>query len=130
MNKISMSTVFSNARALVLWCFLAGLLMLSLSAPLHAEERSAENNSQVMQAFTPKDDGESSVIPVGDETKKIVMFVMGVPLLIFLVVTGALGIAMGVYGKQVFVPHMIFAGLSITLAAAHAIVGLVWFYPF
>ena len=58
------------------------------------------------------------------------MFVMGVPLLILLLVTGALGIAMGVYGKQVFVAHMVFAGLTMTLALAHAVVGIVWFYPF
>jgi len=47
-----------------------------------------------------------------------------------LLVTGGLGVAMGVYGKQVFVAHMICAGLSMTLAIAHAIVGIVWFYPF
>jgi hypothetical protein len=58
------------------------------------------------------------------------MFLLGVPLLIFLLITGVLGIAMGVYGKQVFVPHMVFAGLTVTLAVVHAIVGLVWFYPF
>ena len=40
-----------------------------------------------------------------------------------------LGISMGLYGKDLFLPHLIFAGLSITLAIAHAIVGLVWFRP-
>jgi hypothetical protein len=130
MSGASMSAMILNIKPIIWWSFLAGFMLLFLSIPLHAEERSAENNSQVMQAFTPKDDGESSVIPVEDKTKKVVMFVMGVPLLIFLLVTGALGIAMGVYGKQVFVAHMIFAGLSMTLALAHAIVGLVWFYPY
>jgi hypothetical protein len=37
---------------------------------------------------------------------------------------------MGVYGKQVFVAHMITAGLSVTLAIAHAVAALVWFNPF
>ena len=61
---------------------------------------------------------------------ELVMFVLGVPLLFLLLTTGVLGIAMGVYGKPVFVAHMVCAGLSMTLAVAHAIVGLVWFYPF
>lgn len=125
-----MNKVFRPIQKLVWLNMLVGFLLFAFTVPLHADERSSENNNQVIQAFTPKDDSESSVIPVEEKTKKIIMFVMGVPLLIFLVVTGALGIAMGVYGKQVFVAHMIFAGLSITLAAAHAIVGLVWFYPF
>ena len=130
MSGASMSAVIRNIKPIIGWSFLAGFALLFLSIPVHAAERSAENNSQVMQAFTPKDDGESSVIQIEDKTKKVVMFVMGVPLLIFLLVTGALGIAMGVYGKQVFVAHMIFAALSMTLALAHAIVGLVWFYPY
>jgi len=44
--------------------------------------------------------------------------------------TGGLGVAMVVYGKQVFVIHMIFAGLTMTLAVIHAIVGMVWFFPY
>ena len=60
----------------------------------------------------------------------LVMFFLGVPLLILLIATVTLGIAMGVYGKQVFLPHMICAGLSMTLALGHAVVGIVWFYPF
>jgi hypothetical protein len=51
-------------------------------------------------------------------------------LLLFILIAVGLGVAMGVYGKQVFVWHMLFAGLSATLAIVHAIVGLVWFYPF
>jgi hypothetical protein len=65
-----------------------------------------------------------------DHTRRWVMFALGAPLLLLLLATGALGIAMGIYGKQVYVAHMICAGLSITLAAVHAIVGLVWFRPF
>jgi len=44
--------------------------------------------------------------------------------------TAALGIAMGVYGKPVYLAHMICAGLTVTLAVVHVIVGLVWFRPF
>ena len=57
------------------------------------------------------------------------MFALAVPLLILLLITAGLGISMGLYGKDLFLPHLIFAGLSITLAIAHAIVGIVWFRP-
>ena len=63
-------------------------------------------------------------------TRCLVLFMLGVPLLILLLITGALGIAMAIYGKQVFVMHMLCAGLTVTLAFVHVIVGLVWFYPF
>jgi hypothetical protein len=58
------------------------------------------------------------------------MFGLGAPLLILLLITGSLGVAMGVYGKPVYLAHMVCAGLSVTLAIVHAIVGLVWFRPF
>jgi hypothetical protein len=37
---------------------------------------------------------------------------------------------MALYGKRVFVAHMIFAGFSVTLAIVHSIVAVVWFFPF
>jgi hypothetical protein len=97
-----------------------------------AEEKlsNEQNNSSVMQAFTSTEVKDSEIVAIEDETKRLVMFFLGVPLLILLIATVALGIAMGVYGKQVFLPHMICAGLSVTLALGHAVVGIVWFYPF
>lgn len=83
-----------------------------------------------MQAFVTKEAKDSDIVAIEDQTKRLIMFLMGVPLLILLIATTALGVAMGVYGKQVFLPHMICAGLSVTLAMAHAVVGIVWFYPF
>ena len=102
------------------------------AADVSAEEQSAieQNNSSVMQAFTSKEVKDSDIVAIEDETKRLVMFFLGVPLLIMLIVTVTLGIAMGIYGKQVFLPHMICAGLSMTLALGHAVVGIVWFYPF
>ena len=113
--------------------FKAGLMLilLSLFAPAFsvlAEDTGLQNNTQVIQAFTSQEKDDTTSLE--DQTKHLVMFVMGVPLLILLLITGGLGIAMGVYGKQVFVAHMVCAGLSMTLAIAHAIVGVVWFYPF
>ncbi len=74
-----------------------------------------------------KDDG---VTPLSDHTKKLTMFFLGLPLLVLVLCTGAVGIAMGVFGKPWFIPHVILAGLSMTLALVHAIVGIAWFYPF
>jgi len=90
----------------------------------------AESESQVIQKFTSQEISSSEHITIGDQRKRQVMFAMGVPLLLFIIITVVLGISMGVYGKNVYIPHMIFAGLSLTLALAHAIVGLVWFWPF
>ena len=67
---------------------------------------------------------------LSDHSKRMIMFVLAIPLFILLLITGGLGIATGVYGKKLFIQHMFFAGLTITLALAHAIAGLVWFYPF
>jgi hypothetical protein len=53
-----------------------------------------------------------------------------VTLLILILLTAAMGIRMGIYGKDVFVAHMVLAGLTVTLAIAHAIAAIVWFNPF
>lgn len=122
-------------RLLVILSTMAGVYLLTLSACIYsplvfAESNSDENNEQVIKQFVEKNTEVSESLVIKDKEKQLVMFLLGVPLLIFIVITGVLGVAMVVYDKPVFVPHMIFAGLSITLAIAHAIVGLVWFYPF
>ena len=94
---------------------------------LQAEE---QGSASVIGSFATDKSEKSELVQIEDKTKRLVMFVMGVPLLILIFVTAALGVAMGVYGKQVFVPHMICAGFSLTLALGHAVVGIVWFYPF
>ena len=108
----------------------AFLLMFSAVGAL-AEDAPAESAGiEVMSAFTSAEVEEGEAVAIADKTKHLVMFLMGVPLLLLLLVTVVLGVAMGVYGKPVFVAHMVCAGLSMTLAMAHAVVGLVWFYPF
>ncbi|MDX1812340.1 MAG: hypothetical protein R3240_10360 [Gammaproteobacteria bacterium] len=99
------------------------------------EQQSAESSqksgeSHVIQAFTSQEDIESEIVKIDDQRKRQIMFAMGVPLLLFIFVTAGLGIAMGVFGKDVYIAHMIFAGLSLTLALGHAVVGVVWFWPF
>lgn len=94
-----------------------------------ADPAPANDGAQVLQTFEKSAQAPDAGNPV-DQTRRWVMFFLGAPLLFLLLITGGLGIAMGVYGKPVYLAHMICAGLSITLAAVHAIVGVVWFRPF
>lgn len=110
---------------------LAALLSALIVLPVHAEETNQGNDSaQIMQAFNRQHREAEHAKSITDKDKQRVMFLLGVTLLTLVLITGGLGIAMGVYGKPVFLAHMIFAGLSMTLAIAHAIVGIVWFFPY
>jgi len=109
---------------------LASLSMLS-AFPAHAENANqAGDSAQILQAFNRQHREAEHAKSITDKDKQRIMFLLGVALITLVLITGGLGIAMGLYGKPVFVAHMVFAGLSITLAIVHAIVGLVWFYPF
>ena len=109
----------------------ASLSILSV-LPAHAEDTSqaSDNSAQILQAFNRQHRDAEHAKSITDKDKQRIMFLLGVVLITLVLITGGLGIAMGLYGKPVFVAHMVFAGLSITLAIVHAIVGLVWFYPF
>lgn len=100
------------------------------NAGISATQTAQQHQAQVMETFERQQDAAEKARDLNDHQKHRIMFFIGIPLLIFLLVTGGLGIAAGIYGKQVFVWHMLFAGLSVTLAIVHVIVGLVWFYPF
>ncbi len=113
---------------------LFALLVLSVSVLAYADEPAKQEVEQqsagVMQAFENDRSAKSELVAIELKTKHLIMFLMGIPLLLLIIATVALGVAMVVYGKRVFVPHMICAGLSLTLALGHAVVGIVWFYPF
>lgn len=98
--------------------------------PAWAADRS---NETVIQEFVKQDERTQVAIlkerQAEARTKHQILFLMGITLLVSILTTVGLGIAMAVYGKQVFVPHMLFAGLSATLAIVHAVVAIVWFYP-
>lgn len=89
-----------------------------------------EQGEEVIHAFTSKEQVESDTVKIGDKKKHTIMFAMGFTLLVFVIATAALGISMVLFGKQVFVAHMIFAGFSVFLSIAHAVVAIVWFFPF
>ncbi len=107
------------------------LYPLFLSDLALAAERS---NETVIQEFVQQEDRAklSQLEQQRAEMRKKhqILFLMGLVLLISILTTVGLGIAMGVYGKQVFIPHMVMAGISTTLAIVHAVVAIVWFYPF
>lgn len=129
------------AFAAVLCCgVLAGSLALAASAPASATATAPTtaatpapevNGVQVLEAFDRQQvQRVDSAAEIGEKKKHLIMFMLGIPLLILLLSTGAVGIAMGVFGKPLFLLHMILAGLTMSLALVHVIVGLVWFYPF
>lgn len=118
---------FANAVALVM---VASLSVFG-THPAYAEEAGqAGESAQILQAFNQQHKEAEHAKAITDKDKQRIMFLLGVLLFTLVLITGGLGLAMGLYGKQVFVAHMVFAGLSMTLAIVHAIVGLVWFYPF
>jgi hypothetical protein len=109
---------------------LAALLQLMPFSALAADAAPEPNGTQVLEAFDKQQVQRVDAGAITEKKKQLIMFSLGVPLLILILATGALGIAMAVFGKQVFVMHMVLAGLTVTLALVHVIVGLVWFYPF
>ncbi len=88
----------------------------------------SQSAEAVMQQFAG-DDEVSPQRKIETERKHQILFLMGVSLLVLLLITGTLGIAMVAFGKDVFLPHMIFAGLSLTLAAVHSATAIAWFWP-
>ncbi|MGB8518491.1 MAG: hypothetical protein WCD45_11470 [Gallionella sp.] len=116
--------------------FVGVILLLSLSMigalPVYAQETTVQpgDSAQILQAFNRQHRDAEHAKSITDKDKQRIMFLLGVVLITLVLITGGLGIAMGLYGKPVFVAHMVFAGLSVTLAIVHAIVGIVWFYPF
>ena len=109
----------------------ASLSILSV-LPAKAEDanQASDNSAQILQAFNRQHLDAEHAKAITDKDKQRIMFLLGAVLITLVLITGGLGVAMGLYGKPVFVAHMVCAGLSITLAIVHAIVGVVWFYPF
>jgi len=99
---------------------------------LAADAAAQQNNSaQVLEQFDRQQVQRVGSDKLTDHKKHVIIFLLGAPLIIMLLITGGLGVAMGVYGKQqLFVTHMLFAGLTITLALVHAVVSVIWFFPF
>lgn len=100
------------------------------SRPALADEAAPSADVQVMQAFAESMRDNADRQHFSDQRKHAILFLMGIVLLVCIFATAGLGVAMAIYGKKVFVAHTVFAGLSVTLAVVHAVVAIVWFWPF
>ena len=99
-------------------------MLLIFSSDLRANER-----ADVLKSFHGSERG--GLIESYEEQKfqHEVMFYMGATLLVFVFLTAGFGIAMVMRGKEVFVQHMVCAGITVFLSVAHSVVAIVWFFP-
>ena len=117
-------------RLLFVVLMFVGLLFSSVSFADTAEGGGVNESAEVLSTFIEADRGE--LIDSFDERREQhkILFFMGVILLVFILLTAGFGVSMAMLGKEVFVPHMICAGVSVFLSIAHAVVAIVWFFPF
>jgi hypothetical protein len=110
----------------------SGLLLLAL-APAYAADTAppaSSNGLQVLQQFSNQQQRPARATSIAEHERQVIMFSIGSVLLLLLIATAAVGIAVGIFGKPLFLVHMILAGLTVTTAIVHVIVGVVWFFPF
>ncbi|MBL4852470.1 MAG: hypothetical protein JKY90_09395 [Gammaproteobacteria bacterium] len=125
--------LYRKASLLRRACCIAGLVSTLLYTGIVVASTdttaTADDAMDVMGEFTGK---EINLGPraISTKQKHTILFFMGSSLLLLVLATAVLGISMAVYGKQVFMWHMISAGLTVTLALAHGITAVVWFSPF
>ena len=120
------------SRKSSLLSLLSVFILLSVLLPFNAfaQQESSSGDIEVIQSFNEKHVEEGEAVRISDKRKHVILFLMGVTLLVFILATAVLGVVMGVYGKPLFIPHMLMAGFSVTLAIAHSIAAIVWFFPF
>lgn len=106
----------------LLWLF-APLCMADSAAPATA------NGAQILEQFN-RQQHPTGPTAIADHEKQVIMFSIGAVLLVLLIGTASVGIAVGAFGKPLFLVHMLLAGLTVTVALIHVIVGMVWFFPF
>jgi len=120
------------ARRPGLWfafTFILGFIVL-VPGTVVAEPASTSRN-EVMNAFNvAAEDKDVAKSTTDTKFRHQLLFFMGLMLLIFVFTTAYFGISMAIFGKDVFIPHMISAGITVFLAMVHAVVAMVWFFPF
>jgi len=93
-----------------------------------ADSQPATTGPQILEEFQRQQRARTTSI--AEHERQVIMFSIGAALLLALLSTASVGIAVGVFGKPLFLLHMILAALTVTLALVHVIVGVVWFFPF
>ncbi len=87
----------------------------------------ADESLQVIKPFVEQEVDREMFT---EKEKHQILFAMGAVLLLLLVATITFGVGMVLFDKPWFVGHMVSAGLTVTLAVAHAVAAVVWFFPF
>ena len=124
-----------SSRVRALWaCLWACLSVLALSPVGLADSEPAgtpANPTKILESFARQQPQRAAGVTVIEQhEKQVIMFSIGAVLLTLLIGTATVGIAVAAFGKPLFLVHMILAGLTVTVALIHVVVGLVWFYQF
>ncbi len=120
-----------SARIKFVFLLFIVVTIFALSPMLSAQElNSGSNDHEVVGVFTEvlKEPGEA--VKIEDKQKHQILFIMGILLLVLILATATLGIRMALFGKQLYISHMVCAGATVFLSLAHAVTAIVWFYPF
>jgi len=121
---------------------LMSLLMLSMAfaytssavtvdttaATLSGVSSEIELSADVMRQFNEERE-LAAERAISNNSKHQILFWMGGALLFLILFAAGFGVAMAIFGKDVFIWHVLSAGLATTLAIAHAVTAFVWFYP-
>lgn len=83
-----------------------------------------------IQTFNKRHYDEVGILKVEAQRKHKILFIMGICLLLGIFTTAGLGLAMVLGDKPLFMWHMAIAGITVTLAIAHAVTSIIWFFPF
>ena len=116
-----------------LFCMLPGHVAHAATDAMPVTAASADDPQLSSEAVMQKFAGDVEEAPerrIETKRKHEILFFMGISLLVLLFLTGGLGVAMVVFDKDVFAAHLVCAGLSLTLAAVHAVTSIAWFWPF
>jgi len=115
-------------KSLKYFLLMSFLMIFSSAYAAAPEGAKTQHSAEVMQQFNEDDElAPERVIEV--KRKHQILFLMGGALLILILFAAGFGIAMGIFDKDVFIWHVLSAGLATTLAIAHGVVAFVWFYP-
>jgi len=113
---------------LIFICLMALAPLGSCYASANTADAMNQASTDVMKQFN-KDVTVAPQRAISTKRKHQVLFLMGAALLVLVLFAAGFGVAMGIFGKDVFIWHVLSAGLATTLAVAHAVVAFVWFYP-
>ncbi len=133
---MKMTNKMQNKLFAVLMLLLLGGFSISASAAAGASEPLAASNAaadsehfaDVMDQFN-EERALAAERAISMKSKHQILFWMGGALLCLVLLAASFGVAMGVFDKDVFVWHVLSAGLATTLAVVHGVVAFVWFYP-